>query len=135
VSATHPTISSPTTRTPLAQGLRRVDAQALAPTRPGRVGHPALGLVDAALIDGARAQDAVLGIQQQHPQLLLLQRRHLDREHVGDIVWRTDLRTLIGSKRGETPAQFQCGLQAHRLGIADTPYAGQLDQVETEQPA
>ena len=30
------------------------------------------------LIDGARAQDAVLGIEQHHSQLLLLQRRQLD---------------------------------------------------------
>ena len=34
--------------------------------------HSNLSLVDTTLIDGARAQDPVLGIQQRHPQLLLL---------------------------------------------------------------
>jgi hypothetical protein len=70
-------------------------------------GHSDLGLVDAALIDGARLQDAVLGVEQHHLQLLLLKGRHLDAEQVGHVFRRADRGPLLRGERGEAPAQLR----------------------------
>ena len=87
------------------------------------LGYPHLSLVDAALIDGARPQDAMLGVQQHHPQLLLLQRRHLDAEQVGYVLRRADWGPVLQRERSQAPSQLQRRLEAHGLGIAQPPSA------------
>ena len=68
-----------------------------------------LDLVDAASVDDARAQDAVCGIDQNHPQLLLLQRRHLDTEQVSHTLRRADWWPLLERERGEETDLVEIG--------------------------
>ena len=68
-----------------------------------------------------------------HPQLLLLECRHLNTEEVGDVLWRADRRPLLREERGQAPSQLQRCFHAHGLGVADPAHPRQLRHVETKE--
>jgi len=55
-------------------------------------------------VDGSGAENAVFGVEQDHPRLLLLQDRHLDLQEIGHILRRPDLRSLLGGEGSELPS-------------------------------
>ena len=127
----------------LAAGLRVArgvvvhhhDGRAALPHRLAEdVGHPHLGAVDGALVDLGHPQHVVAGVEEDDPQVLLLQQGHIGQEQVGHVAGGADDGALLGGAGQQSPAQLQGRLHLGGLGLAHAVLGAQLPEGGPRQP-
>ena len=114
-----------TRMTPAA--LSRTASRNSSPTRTSDDAH-------VALVDRRHAQDVVLRVEQDDPQLLALEAAHLEDQPVGDVARTADRPAARRPVREEPPPELERGDQLGGPGLADPGQPGELE-VRSPGPA
>ncbi len=111
--------------------------------QPGRVEPDGVAeqLADAdqrrrhvALVDGRHAEDVVLRVEQDGPQLLALEPAHLEDQPVGDVVRAADGPARGGPVGQQPTAELERGDQLGRARLADPGHRGELQLGRPGEP-
>lgn len=96
-------------------------------------GHPYLGSTDVPLRDRNGAEYPVARIEQDDPELLLLERRHLRPGDGVGIFRSVDGWAFLRTSEGEASTEFECCLELGCLGRAQTTIALERCQIGARQ--
>ena len=93
---------------------------------PEELADPDQGGADVALVDGHHPEDDVLRVQQHDPQLLALERAHLNHQPVRHVPRGADGPSTVRPGLGRAAAQLEGGGQLGRLRDPDPGQAAKL---------
>ena len=91
--------------------------------------------IQAAAIDVVRANNMVLGVEQEDAKMLLAKRAHLSLDQVGDVERRADLWALARVQAHQPPPELEGCLHFDRLYLAHAIMLTQFGDARGANPA